>query len=64
MGLVGEQAEGWKAEQLGEEGGLYDDERRENQVRKEAAAEPRTYEEAFWSSFHKTAASHFTTASV
>lgn len=52
MGLAGEQAEGWKTEESGEEGGLYDGERLESQVRMEAADEQRTYEEAFLSSSH------------
>lgn len=65
MRLVGEPAEGWKTEWSGEEGGLGDDEREENWVKNEAAAETRRSEEAFWSSFHKSpAASLFRTASV
>lgn len=64
-GPVGEPAEGWKTEWSGEEGGLGDDERAENWVKNEAAAETRRSEEAFWSSFHKSpAASPFRTASV
>lgn len=53
MGLVGEQAEGWKEEWPGEEGGLADGER-VNWVKNEAEAEMKRNEEAFWSSFHKT----------